>query len=59
MTKQEEFLEQAVFCLQSARSASDPEYRTALVELVLWWADEAERAGVNRDKDAKRASVEQ
>jgi hypothetical protein len=44
MTKQEELFGQAAFCLQSAQSAIDPEYRIALLELVLWWADEADRA---------------
>jgi hypothetical protein len=59
MTKQEEFLAQAVFCLQSAQSASDPEFRTALLELVLWWADEADRVSIAEMKSSGAAQARQ
>jgi hypothetical protein len=55
MTKQEEFLAQAVFCMQSAQSTSDPEFRTAFLELVLWWADEADRVSAVEMKSSRSA----
>jgi hypothetical protein len=41
MTRQEANSE-AKFCLRSAQSVNDPEYRTALLELAEWWNQQAE-----------------
>ena len=41
MTRQEA-LSEARFCLRSAQSVNDPEYRSALLELAEWWNQQAE-----------------
>lgn len=41
MTRQEAQSE-ARFCLRSAQSVDDPEYRGALLELAEWWNQQAE-----------------
>lgn len=35
-------LGEASFCLRSAESVNDPEYRNALLELAEWWNQQAE-----------------
>jgi hypothetical protein len=41
MTRQEARSE-ARFCLRSAQSVNDPEYRSAFLELAEWWNQQAE-----------------
>ena len=41
MTRQEAVSE-AKFCLRSAQSSNDPEYRRAFLELAEWWNQQAE-----------------
>ncbi len=43
MTRQEA-LSEARFCLRSAQSVNDPEYRCALLELAEWWNLQADWA---------------
>jgi hypothetical protein len=35
-------ISEASFCLRSAQSVNDPEYRSALLELAEWWNQQAE-----------------
>jgi hypothetical protein len=37
-----EALAEARFCVRSAEDSSDPEYRSALLELAGWWSQQAD-----------------
>jgi hypothetical protein len=52
VTKEEEFRSQAALCLERARTAKDPSYKLALLEMAQWWAFQADRvqlAGAKSD----------
>lgn len=48
MTKEEEFRRQAALCLELARTAKDPSYKLALLEMAQWWALQADQTKAAR-----------
>jgi hypothetical protein len=53
MTRQEA-LSEAQFCVQSAQSVDDPEYRSALMELAEWWNQQAVSSAVTGRQQSRQ-----